>query len=351
MIIRIKTTAHGLTFHLVEEVAGKQTSRKTPARTLTEAKEYMYQAQGERTAGKPVSLFLKDIPFPKLVTEYKEYSLSRKAESTYKKDDSVIKALLAGLRTLKIGQITTTVIQRLQSIWSRDGKSNKTINNRSILLGTMLRFAIESGYLATLPKITKLKVDLRRPQWYTEAERKKILEVASPEVKDYVIVLLNSGLRLGELQRLKWADIDFSNKQINVEKSKSHRFRIVPMHDLLHRHLLGLFIQKAENQIFVFESKAGKPMNSSQYYRHFKMLLDKLGIEGNVHKLRHTFASLLVQRGVPIYEVQHLLGHASVQTTQVYAHINQQNLKRAVDVLQKTGTEPGRNEKILLGSE
>lgn len=331
MFIKRRLTSKGITFHLIKKAGGKSICRKIPARNWKEAREYLRMYEGELVQGKPVTLYLEEVLFSRLAKEYQEYSFPRKLPSTHQKDGSVIKALLRELGNLNIGQITNLKIQEMQAKWSREDSSNKTINNRSILLGTMLRFAIDRNYLASLPKIPKLKVDKKRPQFYTNGEIDRILAKASPFVRDYVIVLLNTGLREGELKRLKWVDVDCSNRQIYVEISKSHKFRTIPMNNLLYNHFIDLYRRKKEQQVYVFECNEGKPV--SDFSHRLKKLLKKLGIEGHLHKLRHTFASRLVQKGIAIYEVQKLLGHASVQTTQVYAHVRMDDLQRSVSVL------------------
>ena len=90
--------------------------------------------------------------------------------------------------------------------------------------------------------------------------------------------------------------------------------------------------EKAKNQVYLFEG-IERGTQFSSYYHVFKRELAKLGIAGHVHTLRHTFASRLVQRGVNIYDVSKLLGHASVQTTQIYAHLRNDDLQKAVNVL------------------
>lgn len=336
-----------MSYYLVQEINGIQTSKRIPVRTLKEAKEFLYHAQGEHVAGKPISLFLKDKTLKELSVEYLEHSKSRNTELTYNRHVSVVKYLLKDIGNCYLGQITTPVVQHFQTVWKRNGLSNKTINNRSILLGTMLRFAIDRGYLATLPKIQKMKVDKRLPNFYTEEEIQRICAEANPFIRDYVMVFLHTGMRQGELQRLKWEDIDFFNRIVKVVVSKSHKSRAIPMSKTLYELLIRLCKEKKPGQIYLFEFNTGQPV--WEYYHRFKKLITSLGIEGNIHKLRHTFASRLVQRGVPIFEVQHLLGHASVQTTQIYAHIRMDNLQRAVSVLDNAdGTETGNAEKIDL---
>lgn len=330
--IRARKTRQGIVvYHITEKVDGKQISKLIPARSKREANEYLKMYEGERSFGKPPSLLIKDKSFDALVKEYYADAQYRKTASTNRTDRSMLKILLTEFGGMKLAQLTAQKIDLVQCKWKQAGLSNKTINNRSILLGTMMRFAMEHEWLAQLPKIKKMKIDKTLPNFFSDEEVASILDNAEGTLRDYLVVFLNTGLRMGELQNLKWENVDFDNRQLRVETSKSHRFRVVDLNDVLYILMRQLQKKQTANQIYVFEYNAGKPVND--YYHRFKKLLLKLGIEGNVHKLRHTFASRLVQNGVSIYEVQHLLGHASVQTTQVYAHIRQENLKKAVNSL------------------
>ncbi|PZM78986.1 MAG: hypothetical protein DKM50_09410 [Candidatus Margulisiibacteriota bacterium] len=161
---------------------------------------------------------------------------------------------------------------------------------------------------------------------------KDILTKTRSFVRDFVKVLLHTGIRSGELQRLKWDHVDFKNRIVVVELSKSHKFRAVPINDTLYKHLLSLKRKAKRGQVYVFEGdQSGEPF--SDFYHAFTREMKRIGMKGTVHMLRHTFASKLVQLDVNIYAVKELLGHASVQTTQVYAHIRMEDLSRAVNVL------------------
>ncbi len=183
-------------------------------------------------------------------------------------------------------------------------------------------------------KNPKLRLDRKPPKWFTDEQLRYMLESVRPFVKDFVLVLVlvHTGLRAGELRALKWQAIDLVNRKIMIEVSKSHRFRVIPINDALFEHLSDLRHASKPNQDYVLEGRAtGQPY--SDFYHVLKRELKRLGMSGYVHALRHTFASRLVQRGVSIYEVKELLGHASVQTTQIYSHLQNNHLRQAVNVL------------------
>jgi len=187
-------------------------------------------------------------------------------------------------------------------------------------------------YSATLSRIILRNNTRTPPRFYTDEQMKDILTKTRPFVRDFVKVLLHTGFRSGELQRLKWDYVDFKNRIVIVELSKSHKFRAVPINDTLYNHLLYLKRKAKRGQIYVFEGdNSGEPF--SDFYHAFTREMKRIGMKGTVHMLRHTFASKLVQLDVNTYAVKELLGHASVQTTQVYAHIRMEDLSRAVSVL------------------
>lgn len=101
-----------------------------------------------------------------------------------------------------------------------------------------------------------------------------------------------------------------------VNKSKSHRFRAIPINADLEKHLMMLRLQAKLNQTYLFEVAEEIPQTENFYYRRFNRLLVSLNLKGNIHALRHTFASRLVQRGVTLYHVQQLLGHSTIKTTE-----------------------------------
>ncbi|RKY88805.1 hypothetical protein DRQ09_02365 [candidate division KSB1 bacterium] len=132
-------------------------------------------------------------------------------------------------------------------------------------------------------------------------------------------------MRRGELVNLEWSDIDFQNRIIKIQVKdfwapKGRRSRIVPMDETTYSILLKRQ-NLNENKRWIFTRKNGKKLDghlTDKIYKYAK----KVGIENcNIHTFRHTFTSWLVQRGVPLYTVSKLLGHADYETTQIYANL------------------------------
>lgn len=176
----------------------------------------------------------------------------------------------------------------------------------------------------------KPKAEKKAPVWLTKEERDKLI-AAAKGTDLYLPVMLGAyaGLRASEILKLEWRDYDGENIKVRAEISKSKADRLIPVHPKLkaalkpHRKAAGSVcgLRKDREGVRVL----GKEI---------KALANSCGIQkGKVkgaHILRHTFASHLVQAGVPIYDVKEYLGHSTIQMTEIYAHL-----------------QPGRREGIL----
>lgn len=332
--IRDRKTKKGWVYDLVDG----NFKKKLSARTLTEANEYLKEYHWEKASHKPISLLMKEIRFDNLAKQYLDYAKDRKTSATYTKDRSTVALLCKEFGDLLLESITQIRIEDYQSRMLRKDKAKKTINNHLILLGAMLKYAVDNNYLIQVPKIKKYVVEKRLPTYFSEQEIEKILKNATTFIKNYFLVLFYTGMRLGELIRLKWADIDLKERIIMIRIAKSHRGRILPIPDPLYDLLQKLYIQKKSDQIFLFESSPGKAY--VDYYHSFKKYLKSLGIEGYLHKIRSTTATYMINNyGIRAEEVQELLGHQSLQTTQRYTKMRMHSLRSAVNKLPDIANE------------
>jgi integrase len=152
--------------------------------------------------------------------------------------------------------------------------------------------------------------------------------------------LLYTGLRRDELTHLAWADLDFSRRILTVQakegwRPKDNEVRHIPMAPRLHDLLRSL---PRKDSLWVFSTIHGGPHLGHILSRDFRKLARACGVKGaSLHTLRHTFASHLVMNGTDIYTVQKLLGHSSIKTTEIYAHLAPDFLKAAVARLDYDG--------------
>lgn len=152
----------------------------------------------------------------------------------------------------------------------------------------------------------------------------------------------NTGMRLGEIVNLTWNQIDLEGSKITVQNTdefstKSKKDRIIPINKTLHSILTNRIpkvININSNQ-YVFTRVRTLRLNEDFVSKKFKAAVREAELKDKIHfhTLRHSFASRLVQKGVSLYVVKELLGHEDIKTTQIYSHLEKENLFSAVNLL------------------
>jgi site-specific recombinase XerD len=230
---------------------------------------------------------------------------------------------------------------------SKDGMSKPTVRLHFAALRTFYRFLMERFGLKVnplksvqLPKLgRKLPVVLSLTQMEELLNapllvpKQKQAPVWMP-LRDAAILELfySSGLRVSELAKLTVADVDVYSETVRV-LGKGRKERVVPVGDPAlqaiqrYRHAAGvergqLFVNKLRRRI----SAAAVWTLLKRYLRH-----TSIALEVSPHKLRHSFATHLLDAGADLRSVQSLLGHASLSTTQIYTHVTVERLRSAYD--------------------
>ena len=218
--------------------------------------------------------------------------------------------------------------------------SARTTNDCIKVLRSMFRFAQDNGYLNHNP-LAKVKpfreTSSGKVDYFDEKQLEQIWAALDPHWVDSLKFIAHTGLRKGELINLRWTSVNLTsgNESITVEscdewETKTGKSRVVPLNDVA---LEIVNRQKGKNKEFVFTSKEGHQIHPDKIYHALTHALAEIGIEGDVHKLRHTFASHLAMKNIDLGSIRDLLGHTDIATTQRYAHLAPEHLRRAVDVL------------------
>ncbi len=193
------------------------------------------------------------------------------------------------------------------------------------------------------------KKDKRMPKYLSLDESKKLLEVTSNEednrnsIRDYAIItiFLNCGIRLSELVNINLKDITFSECKLNVI-GKGNKERTIYLNKAC-MNAIQDYIQNArpkegiqynsKDALFLSERRERISNRTVQYV--VKKELQKAGLDTkkySVHKLRHTAATLMYQYGnIDIRALQELLGHESISTTEIYTHVENHQVRNAVE--------------------
>jgi integrase len=293
--------------------------------------------------------------------EWLEWKRQEVKEKTWQQYSSLIsRYILPSLGEKKLMELRPLEIQQLYSSLRNDGISPRKIQlTHSILHGALER-ALQLGLLHRNPAavVTRPKVPTKEMQILSLDQAQKFLQVAS-EHRLYALfrLALLGGLRLGELLGLQWKDVDWASSELHVnrqsqrktgggiELSRPKTQRSVRKIQVGNATLKALMQHYTDQQRHfgtdpgwdhhIFVSLEGKPLRASGVQKAFKKLLDQSELPKiRFHDLRHTAASLLLGKGLPVLEVSRRLGHSRASTTlDTYAHLVPGMKSDAVDQL------------------
>jgi len=279
--------------------------------------------------------------FRDFAAEYFERYSKPNKKSWKSADLNSIRALNRFFGDLGLSRITQQMVEeyvRLRRSTIKRGSDDKerclapaTVNRELSCLKTMFNKAIEWGRIESSPcvKVRKLKENNARTRFLTDVEMKRLIDAAwLPKLRQMITLFINTGMRKGELQNLKWSDLDFDRNLITLPRTKNGKVRYLPMNEVTKQVLLLRRIAK-ESPLLIFPGK--KPDRPWDFVTAFQLARKRACLEDvRIHDLRHTFASHLCMKGVDIMTVKELLGHSSLEMTQRYSHLTDRHKAEAV---------------------
>jgi integrase/recombinase XerD len=204
-----------------------------------------------------------------------------------------------------------------------DTKAKNTI----MLAAAALKFYYTQILKKEFSDVKIPKKDSRLPSVLSKEEVKKLIDTTDNVKSRLIISLLYSGgLRVSELVKLKVGDVNFQDRTGWVRSGKGSKDRLFIVSDVLSKEIQE-YLQGRENQ-YVFSKD--KPLTTRNIQKIISSTKKRAGIDKKVtpHTLRHSFATHLLEQGTDIRVIQVLLGHASLNTTQVYAHVSTDQIKK-----------------------
>lgn len=312
-----------------------------------------------------------DTSFKSFLDRYMSWATANKAGETVRRDKISLDYLQEFRPIEEMSEITPAVLDEFKAwLKNRTEEKRKTIGKNKHVRGFLgphginrtlqsLKMIMRKAEAWEVVKpqnwklVSRFKTPRGRVEFFTPEEITAMLERLRktaaklpadrrPPWETIILLGCRAGLRRGEIQNLMWRDIDFEKGILSVTPKKDwtpkdYECRDIPMSDDLKAHLLTL----PHRGEYVIYDGYGDRLNidSITTYIRAKVIdktkIDGVKLKGNVHKLRHTFASHLVQAGVDLYTVSKLLGHSSIKTTEIYAHLSPVTLAGAVAKLPK----------------
>ena len=270
-------------------------------------------------------------------------------------------------------ELCQSLINKLSEKYSRS-----TISKVYVILNMCFNHALTKGHIGEnpmmkvkMPKESSLVKKKKEAKWLSSSDVEKIvLEAERVNTREfrikgkvgervygvnayYIILIIYTGLRIGELMALTWNDIDFKNKTLNVNKSRAKGMidgkttlyikdpksesgtRIIPLSDRAIYALQKIKECSSSDSDLVVSNTSSE----SNITRTINRMLFRAGCETEkcgLHALRHTFGSLLLEKGIDLKTISYLLGHSDITVTaNIYLHVTREQAVNSIEVLNK----------------
>lgn len=302
-----------------------------------------------------------DIKFSLLAKDYLERHCELNCKSSTKiLYENYLKVNLQELSCKIAKDIKKRDIETLVLKLKQKGLTNKTINGIITFVQAVLNYGVDNDFLTSNPILKFKKLPQVKPpiHFLDENQIKVFLELAkiyTPTYYTFFATAIFTGMRRGELLGLEWSDIDFKNSKIKVSKqiykgvkqaTKTNKERIIDIPE----NLISILKEHKRERVIlsklVFHNKEGNPIHPyNMEHAYFHPLIRRcneiLDSENQIeklrfHDLRHTYATYLLSKGIPVKYVQEQLGHSTARMTlDTYASVMPSVKFGALDVLEK----------------
>lgn len=326
----------GIYYIVYTQANGKRTGKSTGCKRKTDAYIQLARFKAELD-GHPLPEELPDLNLQKYLYHFAKYSEAIHAYSTTRDYALTYKKLIEFAGNIKLSELTPMIMQNY--ILHRISSSSLHQGRKDLInLKASLNKAVTDGFLKENPckDIKRIKVPEKLPSFYSKEDFQKLIDTIDIEdIKDIAIFAVNTGLRQGELINLRWINLDIKNKLLFLDNAsfitKSRRVRSIP----LNANAIRIIEKRNHLTPYIFTIRGAKVRPDFLIHR-FKKYIRSANLDDRLkfHSLRHTFASWLVQKGIPLYNVSKLLGHADIKTTQIYAHLCVDDLRESVERLE-----------------
>ncbi|MGC9107049.1 MAG: site-specific tyrosine recombinase/integron integrase [Infirmifilum sp.] len=263
-----------------------------------------------------------------LVRLYISHLIARnRSERTIKSFRSILERFIGFLGSKSVMEVSVYDIDLFLAHLRQRGWKPDSLYTAAVAIKRFLEFI---GMKNVLKDFELPRREKKLPRYLEPEEVKKMLEVAEDSKEKLIVLLLyTTGLRVAELVNIKKSDIDLEKNTIRV-KGKGSKERYVYFPPGVTQLLAQELSRNSSEWLFPSSKNPNHHIHYTTVERILRNLGKKAGLGKRVtpHVLRHTFATISLASGLDIREIQELLGHSNLNTTQVYAHVSRERLKR-----------------------
>lgn len=252
------------------------------------------------------------------------------------------KWLFPAIGAVPLQSLTPAMLQAIAVQAQKEGKSPATVTKVFGIVSQVWSLAVARGVVAgdsPTKQVKTVRRDNRRMRFLSEEEARLLLDALqarSPDMHDIALFSLFAGLRAGEIHALTWGDVNLDAGTLYIRDPKNR----VSRHAHITPEIRAVLVRRGAGGMnrpeYVFPARDGGQRRWVS--DTFERVVESLGFNDGIedarqrvvfHSLRHTFASWLVQRGVPLYTVAELMGHTTLEMTKRYSHLAPDTMRAA----------------------
>ncbi|MEX0617130.1 MAG: tyrosine-type recombinase/integrase [Candidatus Woykebacteria bacterium] len=276
----------------------------------------------------------------KFIDELQKQSRSSATILAYGKDIEQLLNFLKDLSKNQVHEVNTKDLQAFMIKLQKEGYTPKSISRKTNSTKTFFRFLKLNDYITDDPALLleHPKFEMKPPRILTKMEYRALRDAARDDIRISAIIelLLQTGIRIGELAKLKTADANYANNgkagELHVPAGESYPERTVPLNkaaEVSLKKYLDIRPQTREDTLFI--TKTGRPL----LVRNIRTAIDRYfklaGIkDAKVNDLRHTFVAHHLMGGTSLVLVSKLAGHKRLATTEKYLNLIQGRLEEPI---------------------
>ncbi|MDF2548781.1 MAG: integrase [Anaerosolibacter sp.] len=281
----------------------------------------------------PYSIESSTITFKEIYDQWKEGKFEGISRSAINGYNAAFDTSLE-LHEMKFVDIRT---KHMQDVIRSSGKGHGTLRKIKVLFNQLYKFAMENDIVS---KDYSQFVDIGKNtgessrKVFTTSEIERLFDVVNHiEYVDTILIMIYTGLRIGELLIVKTSNIDLDNRtMIAGIKTEAGKDRVIPIND----KIFDMVASRASlGHKYLITNNEGKSIGYYNYLKEkFTPIMEQLGFDHKPHDCRHTFATLMSNAGADTIALQKIIGHASYSTTaSIYTHKDIEQLKKAISLI------------------